>query len=111
MDEGKVTLRFADTTPADANVYAQGLEEELRQIDGVDIQRLRERQDTQDFGATLVLILGTAAVTELARGIASFIRRNSGVTIDITGADGSRQTFTNLNSHDATSIAKAIKPR
>jgi hypothetical protein len=110
VDEAKTILRFADATPAEANIYALGLQGELQQFDGVAIERMRERQDTQDFGATLVLILGTASVTALARGIASWLRRNSGATIEITRSDGTRQKFTNLDSRDAAKIASAIKP-
>jgi hypothetical protein len=109
VDNSEIFIGFAGSTAAEANIFAQGLEEELQEVDGVEIKRRRERQDTQDFGATLVLVLGTSSVAALARAIESWLRRNSGAAIEITCPDGSRQKFTNLDSHDAAKIASAIK--
>jgi hypothetical protein len=103
-------LRFVDATQKDANNYAEQLRGELEQNEGVEIIRSRERDDTQDFGATLVLVLGTASVTAVAHGIASWLQRNSGATIEVTCPDGSRHKYTHLDSHDAAKIAGALQP-
>ena len=55
-----------------------------------------------------MLVLGTASVTAVARGIAVWLRRNSGSSIEIVKADGSRVIATHLDSLDASKIAKAI---
>jgi hypothetical protein len=111
MEKPEIAITFLDTTAGEANAWAGDLETELQQLDGIRIRRRRQRKDTQDFGATLVLALGTASVTALAHGIASWLRRNSGAAIEITADDGSRYKFTNLNSRDAAVIAKAINSR
>ncbi len=111
MDTAEITLKFVDASPAEGDGYAQDLQADLQQLEGIEVKRIREREDTLDFGATLVLILGTTAVTALSRGIASWIQRNSGATIEITDADGNSRKITHLNSRDAVAIAKAISPK
>ncbi len=69
----------------------------------------REREDTQDFGATLALVLGTASVTAVANGLAAWLARHSGARIQIA-VDGS-VIASNLNSRDASRIVEALRNR
>lgn len=69
----------------------------------------RERDDTQDFGATLALVLGTASVTAVANGLAAWLARHSGAKIQIN-VDGS-VIASNLNSRDAPRIVEALRSR
>lgn len=57
----------------------------------VEAVRVKEDQSTQDFGATLVLLLGTTGVTALAQGIATWLARRSEAEVRLSriGADGS----------------------
>jgi hypothetical protein len=59
-----------------------------------------------DFGATVVLILGTTAATAIAKGIQTWLAGNAGARIDIL-KDGS-VIARNLQSKDAVEIAKAL---
>jgi hypothetical protein len=75
---------FPGTSPAQGNVLAASLATDLRVLDPTSVvKRVRETPDSMDFGASLAVILGTAAVTALARGIATWMARNSGVTVEI----------------------------
>ena len=80
MSTGPITLTFPDVTDDVANVYAEDLQRALEDtLTGSDrVERRRTRQDSQDFGATLVLVLGTTAVTAIAEGIKVWLARNSG---------------------------------
>lgn len=101
-------LTFPEASLAQANQYASDLAGTLRQLEkSIVVEQRRDRQDTQDFGATLVLVLGTASITAVANGIATWLLRNSGAKLQIT----SRGTViaTNLNSGDAARIAEAFK--
>lgn len=106
-----MTTQFKFTFPAvsssQANRYAESLAQVLRDTDpAVHVERERVRNETQDFGGSLVLILGTAAVTEVAKGIAKWLARHSGAQIQIS-ADG-KVVAHNLDSNDAATIAKAF---
>jgi hypothetical protein len=71
----------------DLKGHAAGLAtEELRQAilylgeADVDVATRKEREGTQDFGATLVLVFGTPVAIALARGISAWLRRRADMT-------------------------------
>ena len=76
-------IRFNGQTSADAGNLANSLRQDLLSIsDEVSCEITKDNQNTQDFGATLVLVLGTPAVVIIAKGISDFIRRTrSSITI------------------------------
>lgn len=72
-------INFPDASLAEANKYSSELAVFLRALDpNLSVEQCRDRSDTQDFGATIAVILGTASVTTLANGIATWLARNSG---------------------------------
>ena len=88
------TLDFDDTDPAEANVLCGELQDSLRQdVPDVEISRFKSNPLTQDFGATLVLVLGTAAVTRLAEGIAAWLgtRHEAKLRLSRVNPDGSTE--------------------
>jgi hypothetical protein len=110
MAANSFVFSFADSTSADGNRYAGSLADTLRDLDpDIQVERLRERADTQDFGATLAVILGTAAVTELAKGLASWLARNSGAKIEIRKKGKVVVTATHLDSADVPKLAEALR--
>lgn len=84
MSRRTVEIRFPGKTDDEANRLAAQLQKEIWSLgeEEVEVRRRRENEDAQDFGATLILILGTAAVTAVARGIEAWIRR-TGTTIQL----------------------------
>lgn len=87
MSQPTLKISFPGQTAADAGILAAELEEEIQMAgEDVTVRRVRESPDSQDFGATLILILGTAAVTELAKGIAAWIKKK-GATVEFTVGD------------------------
>jgi len=104
-------VSFPDATSAEGNRFANTLADALRDADqNVVVDRQRERPDTQDFGASLAVILGTAAVTALAKGIAAWLARNSGARIEIRLKGKVVLTATHVDSKDLPRIAKAFSP-
>ena len=73
------------------------------------LSRKRARNDTQDLGASLLLVLGTASASAIAKGIARWIAKNGGARIEIS-ANGT-VVASNLESGDAAKIAAAFSPR
>jgi hypothetical protein len=111
MQQDTVVLSFPGCSAKDANLHVQTLAESLTYTDpNLTLERRRDRTDTQDFGATLAIILGSAAVSTLARGIANWLARNSGARIDITTEDG-QVLASNLNSGDVPRIIEALSGR
>jgi membrane-associated two-gene conflict system component 1 (EACC1) len=112
MSTGPITFTFPDVTDDVANVYAEDLKEALEDtLTGSDrIERQRSRSDSQDFGATLVLVLGTTAVTAIAEGIRTWLARNSGAAIDVTVGGSKKVTLhgRNLDSQAVQALASAI---
>jgi hypothetical protein len=69
------------------------------------VDRRPENDRSQDFGATLVLILGSGASIAIARGIANWMGRwkNASITVD----DGTRKVkLENVSSGDAVRVAE-----
>lgn len=104
-------VTFPEASTAEGNRYASTLADALRDVDrNIVVERQRQRPDTQDFGASLALVLGTAAVTELAKGIATWLARNSGARIEIRRKGEVVLVATHLDSKDVPRIAEAISP-
>lgn len=110
MQHESFVLGFAGASTAEANRYASDLVGTLRGLDqSLTAEQQRNRDDTQDFGSTVVLILGTASITALAKGVAAWLARHSGARLEIS-AEG-RVVATNLDSRDAAKIAEAFAGR
>ncbi len=110
MGEGQtsVMLTFTDATEDRGNQYATDLRAALLRIDPtVQVQRQRDRGEAQDFGSTLVLVLGTSAISALAHGIAAWLQRNAGARISVKKADGTL-VATGLDSKDVASVVQAL---
>jgi hypothetical protein len=101
------TITFPGASPAQANRFSESLANVLRDTGPeIFVERRRTRDDTQDFGTSLVLVLGTTSVTVVARGISAWIAKNAGAQIEIS-SDG-KVLGKNLNSADAAKIAEAF---
>jgi hypothetical protein len=110
MESGQFVLGFPAASVAEANRYAADLAASLRSIHpDVSAAQQRERGDTQDLGATVVLVLGTASVTAVAHGIAAWLGRHSGAKIQVS-TDGS-VLASNLDSRDAARIAETFQKK
>ena len=110
MTASPVIISFPETSVAEANRYAAELAAAIRDSDcDVTAQQKRDTPETQDLGSTIALILGTASVTEVARGVAAWLARHSGAKIQIS-TDGN-VIASNLDSHDAARIAEAFSQR
>jgi hypothetical protein len=109
MSTSPVVFSFHDSTTADGNRYAGSLAEVLRGVEpAIQVERVRENPDRQDFGVSLAVVLGTAAVTALAKGIASWLARNSGAKMEIRRNGQVLLTVSHLDSTDVPKLAAAL---
>jgi hypothetical protein len=92
-----VVISFLDADLATANDLAGDLAESLvEDAPTLSVTRLRGDPRTQDFGATIVIILGTTAVTALAKGVAKWLERRQDANLRLkrTESDGKVREIT-----------------
>lgn len=87
-----VLISFLDADLATANDLAGDLAESLAEdTPTISVTRLREDPRTQDFGATLAIILGSTAITALAKGVASWLARRQDARLRLRRTAGNGQ--------------------
>lgn len=102
-------ISFGDISTAKANRLAGSLAEALKNTTpDVVVERRRERSDTQDFGSTLAVIVGTAAFNSIAKGISSWLTRNSGAKLEVRRDGKLLLTATHVDSTDVSHIVSAL---
>jgi hypothetical protein len=115
MDKQEFVIRFEDLSPAEASVEAQRLQETLRDASrDIDVKLRRQRGETMDMGATLVLVLGTPAIIVAARGIAAWLgergKRPGRLVVERIGSGGTVERFSfEGDSADAAKVAEALR--
>ena len=109
--EQRFVIRFPQADAADANIYARDLADflktEIAADKGLRAEPERSNRQAQDFGATLVLILGTAAATAIAKGIQAWLKGHTGARMEIV-TDKGKLLVSNVESKSAAEIAKAF---
>ena len=108
MDEQIYVITFDTASDADANRYT----EELRQVlldASPDIQVRRRRDDphTQDFGATLVLVLGAPATMAIVTAIGNWLTLRNRASITIKKTD-EEIVVQNITSKKAGELAQLL---
>jgi hypothetical protein len=105
MDTFELTVKGA--TPAESQRLAQELAASLKLTDpSVDIDRQKESAETLDLGATIAIVIGSAAATAVANGIRIWLTKRQAAEISIT-KDG-QVKGTGITSADAVRIAQII---
>ncbi len=107
MDD-PVLISFPNSTIAEANKLVGSLGLAVQDSDrNISLERRRENLESQDGGATLAIILGSAAVGSIAKGIASRIARHAGTAIRIHSPDGTWVDITNATGQDTAQVVAA----
>lgn len=115
MNNARPELRYEITFPssdaAEGNIYVKDLAEFLESLsnseDVIKTEPIRTNPEAQDFGASLAVILGTAAVTALAKGVAAWLKGHTGVNMDVTTRAG-HVVIRNVESKSAAEIVRAL---
>jgi homoaconitase/3-isopropylmalate dehydratase large subunit len=109
METTRITIGFPDLGHAAANEQAESLLSEFKQdaelrrhldLDGTVVARTDD--ETQDFAAILIAVLGTPAVVILAHTLKSWLERTGTSTIELDGV-----RIDNVRSKDIAAILKA----
>lgn len=117
MEKQEFTIRFEGLSSAEAGVEAQRLREILANASpDIEVsQPRRERGESMDLGATLVLLLGTPAIIAVAKGVGAWIgqrgKRPGKLVFERVAANGSVERFCfDGESADAAKVAAALRP-
>lgn len=109
MQSQPLIMSFADASTAEGNRLAGSLADALKHTSPhIVVERQREIADTQDFGSTLAVIVGTAAFNSMAKGIAAWLARNSGAKLEVRREGKLLLTATHLDSSDVARIVTAL---
>jgi len=107
--ESVFVLKFPGLSASDANKLTKDLEADLLRA-GITANRKRENEDSQDFGATLVLVLGAPAVVVASKALLAWVQRKNATSLRIEDASG-QLIADNLESKDAPALAEAFARR
>jgi hypothetical protein len=107
MDSSEtLVITFEDVPVSEAGQNVAALRDQLLDdCPGLKADIRKDDPTTQDFGATLVLVLGAPAVVALAKGLANYLSRRPNGTL-IVKKDG--DVIFRGDSKDAATIAKAL---
>ena len=107
MDSIEFSIRFPGASTAQANKWAADLKQTLEEAHReVQIDQTKDREETMDMGATLGIILGSAAVTAIAKGIQAWLTKRQDASIEF--AKDGRVTAKGLRGKDALALAEMI---
>lgn len=110
MSQQAYVITFEGTSPAEANRYTSELRDVLLDVSpDIQVERRRDNPHTQDFGTTLVLILGTSSATVIARAIGDWLKLRNSASLTIETTDG-RMHIQNITSKDAARLADLLSP-
>jgi len=102
--EHRLTLSFEGADLADANRFAAELAERLRDAEEeIEVRETRADPNAQDFGATLVLLLGAPAVVALAKGVSAWLAMRPNAKVTLKDKDGTI-IASGLTSADARAV-------
>jgi hypothetical protein len=105
----QVIIRFPNVGVAKAGQYAETLRSTiLNSAPAIDVRRQKNSQETQDFGATLAIVLAGPAVVSIARGIQVWLERHHGVELEVTTPTG-KVIAKNLTAANVTEALQAAK--
>jgi hypothetical protein len=108
MAQQMYIIRVDGVSPADANRYADELRNALLDATpDITVQRRRDDPRTQDFGATLVLILGTPAVVAAVTAVGNWLKLRTSASLTFETAD-KHVVVQNITSKNAAELAHLL---
>ncbi len=111
MNQQTYIVKFTGVSVADANRYASELRDTLLEADpDIEVERRRDDLRTQDFGATLVLILGTTSATAIAKAIGDWLKLRNSASLQFETPEG-KVLVQNITSKDAAKLAEFLVPK
>lgn len=107
MSEIQFAIHFKDTNAAQAQIWASNLREHLLDIDrSVRVTQQRENDEHMDLGGILAIVLGSSAITAVAKGLEAWLTRNQTATLEIS--QNGEIKATGLRGKEAIALAELV---
>jgi hypothetical protein len=108
---GSFKIRFEDLSVAGGNRAAAELQSMIEGSGrpGITADLVKDRDDTQDFGATLVLVLGTEAAIILAKAVYSYVAKRGDKVVIETPAGKVVATGSGATNIDVAQTVTALQ--
>lgn len=108
-----VELIFPTAGPADAERLAEDLARAIRQeFPDVNVEQVRASPDHMAVGSIIAILVGSAAVRTLAKGIADWLRRQADPDLVVKRGSTQITVKSGLSSEQKTEIIlKALDPK
>jgi hypothetical protein len=108
MESDIFIVKFDGASSKDASIFAESLRLEILDADpSIEAETKRDSKSTMDFGASLVLVLGTPAAVIAAKAILKWAGRNNDAKLQFFTPDGTL-VVDHLESKDAAAVVKAF---
>ena len=108
MDQQTYIVTFEGVSPADAQRYAEELQQALLDATpDITVQRRRENPLTQDFGATLILSIAAPAVVAVVKAVGDWLMRRMSASLTWKTADG-ELVVQGISSKNAAELAQFL---
>ena len=110
MDEQTFLIELEGVPANIANRYADELRNALLDSSSdIKAELRRGEENTQDFGSTLVLVLGAPAVVAAAQALGDYLKLRRSVRLKITTPNGQQVEVDNTSSADAKKIVQMLQ--
>jgi len=96
----KIYLHLDNVTVKDGNLKAIELKNSIKRATGEDLKLIKKKQNTQDAGTILEIVLTSKAILEIAKGIGVWIGKNGGVNVSYKDSAGTEIMAKNIDSKD-----------
>ena len=105
----KTAYLHFEASLAQGNILASELQQFIQEKYNERIEIVKADENTQDAGAVLAVILGSASLIEIAKGIALWMQKKPEATL-IVSSDKERKTIvgTGLKSKDIENILEKM---
>jgi len=109
MDQETYTITFDNVSEADADRYAAELRNFLLDAaPDIEVERRREDPYTQDFGATLILILGAPAIVAAVNKLGDWLALRNKASITVRCKEGREVIATNITAREVSKLAELL---
>ena len=111
LNQQTYIIQFENVSDAEANRYAAELRDFLLDATpDIEVDRKRNDPHTQDFGATLLLLVGTPAAAAAAKAIGNWLALRRGTITIKRGEDGEilECSATNLSEKGQLELVKLL---
>ncbi|MGO7443601.1 hypothetical protein ACC668_02695 [Rhizobium ruizarguesonis] len=106
MDQ--LVISFPNASYAEQGMLATDLNDELRSIRHIEHRIERARQDTQDAGTLVAVVLGAPAVSALVKGLFGWMARSNQASLTLDLPDGTKLSLNRANSEDLPKAIEAL---